>query len=372
MKIKHLLFTLILFLFVSSCNTKVEKHNIQGEVINVSLENENFKETSKYIKKTKFIKLEDYVTESIFGVITKITVKNNFIYIMDENYKKLLVFDMEGKFVRKIGKFGNGPGEYATINDFHVNDTGNIIILDGNREKLYWYDSLGNFVEDKKIPFETDIFTLLDNEQYLFGLSAYNHSQFEGDQLITTSKSFEKTSSLLEYTKYVDENYVFNYHLIENEKGFVYNRIIDNNVHQLSKTGEIERSYIFDFGKLNFPETDKKNMSRSIEKDYCYLLSVPIISNGLILGNIKSSKAFHSFVYNINSKNIYINNYKNYSIKDINFPLGITEDSKIITYINSDILTVIGGETNDVPEDFNEHIDKGGHIVCITELINSK
>ncbi|GAA3640355.1 6-bladed beta-propeller [Flavivirga jejuensis] len=376
MKIKHLFFTLSVFITLLSCEKKKDKANHHGEIIKVLLDEANFenvKNISKYINHTELIKLEEHVAESIFGMANKITVKNNLLYIMDSNYKKLLVFDLQGKFVRKIGTRGNGPGEYQNLTDFHVDSIGNTIILDGNREKLYWYDSSGKFLKDKKYPFEADTFTILENDQYLFGLASYNRYKYEGNQIITTTKSFDKVDAFFEYSKYVDDNFSFDYYFVEGDKSILYNRPIDNNVHQLSKTGKLEKTYTFDFGNLNYPDEAKKNIEKNLNEKYCHLFSVPLISHGLMFGNLKFGKLFFSFIYDIKTKEIYLNNFENYAIKDVNFPIGITDDSKIISYTNSGLFSLIAAEINiNFPDEYKEYLDAGGHIICITELIGSK
>src|ERR1035437_4654150 len=62
---------------------------------------------------------------------------NNSIFYYENNIG-VLVFDMDGKFIRKIGSKGRGPGEYNIGLDFTVdNKTEKVYINDMNEIKVY-------------------------------------------------------------------------------------------------------------------------------------------------------------------------------------------------------------------------------------------
>jgi hypothetical protein len=51
--------------------------------------------------------------DCMIGMIHELQVFDGCIYILDRAItKSLFVFDMEGRFIKKIGCFGNGPGEF--------------------------------------------------------------------------------------------------------------------------------------------------------------------------------------------------------------------------------------------------------------------
>lgn len=56
-----------------------------------------------------------------------VEIFNNNMYILDT--KALYQFDMDGSFVRQIGKIGNGPGEYGSVLWFNFIDSTNEIVL---------------------------------------------------------------------------------------------------------------------------------------------------------------------------------------------------------------------------------------------------
>ena len=57
----------------------------------------------------------------LFSEIREVEIVDNKIYIIDNKRSGLLVFDISGKFITKIGNLGNGPGEYVTPSNFNIN-----------------------------------------------------------------------------------------------------------------------------------------------------------------------------------------------------------------------------------------------------------
>ena len=89
------------------------------------------------IEVEKFIPLETDTT-FLIGEIGKIVVYDEMLFILDNTIaKKLFVFDMNGKFIRTIGKLGKGADELLNPVDFSINlSNGNIAILDNYRSLL--------------------------------------------------------------------------------------------------------------------------------------------------------------------------------------------------------------------------------------------
>lgn len=74
-------------------------------------------------------------------------------YVFDplSSEKNLIVFDSAGKYLGRIGNFGQGPQEYPALLDFTVNnDSGNVIILSANSQ-IFIYNTQGDFVTKLKI-----------------------------------------------------------------------------------------------------------------------------------------------------------------------------------------------------------------------------
>jgi len=87
------------------------------------------KKYSSVFNKVKTIIFETN-KESLFGPGFKFFPFDNYLFILDKNHtKNLLIFDREGKFIKKIGNLGRGPGEYARVYDFTIDPENQIIYL---------------------------------------------------------------------------------------------------------------------------------------------------------------------------------------------------------------------------------------------------
>ncbi len=118
----------------------IDKFSSRSEEINI-------KEIADYID---YIQLES-TPESLIGRINKIQIKDHKIYVFDDMNHSLLVFDISGKFVRKMGNKGQGPGEYVEIHDFALSDSV-VLVLDLMQRKMILYDTLGRFISEKYNP----------------------------------------------------------------------------------------------------------------------------------------------------------------------------------------------------------------------------
>ena len=94
-----------------------------------------------------YIQLET-TPESLIGRIGKIQIKDNKMYILDELTESILVFNISGQFIRRIGTKGRGPGEYISIRDFALCDSV-ILVRDAGQSKVILYDTLGRLMADK-------------------------------------------------------------------------------------------------------------------------------------------------------------------------------------------------------------------------------
>lgn len=153
------------------------------------------KNLSSVFSSYEIIRLET-TDESLIGrSINKKIKANNKYYISFDNIT-LLVFDSQGKFLHKINKIGNGPGEYTRLCDFDVLPNGKIIIQDVR--KLIFYSNTGEFF--KAIPLNITCFNLkvIDEDKFLICASGEEYSIYlingNGDIL---SKQLESNNRMV-------------------------------------------------------------------------------------------------------------------------------------------------------------------------------
>lgn len=82
---------------------------------------------------------EDYI-----GNVQRIRVDGNRIYLMDKSRKRVLMFSMDGEFVRAMGRSGEGPGEFRYLYTMDVK--GNLVAcFDQGNLRITLFDTSGVF-----------------------------------------------------------------------------------------------------------------------------------------------------------------------------------------------------------------------------------
>ena len=143
----------LLYFFVSifliSCSSQDQKSiPMNGAYYTIDLDGK--KKTSiplsSYFKSVRTIILETN-EDCLIGSIDEIQVFDQHIYILDsEIAKSLFVFDIDGKFIRKIGRIGNAPGEYIELNDFTLDTENRIIYICDLKNRIHKYHVDGTYL----------------------------------------------------------------------------------------------------------------------------------------------------------------------------------------------------------------------------------
>ena len=144
---KNILLTLLLFILFS-CKSTGDKTDC--EVLHVDLV-ERPVPTEELFSKISVIPLE--TNDSSFLVRpVKVIIKDNGYYIVDEGVPAVFSFDEEGHLLHKIGKKGQGPGEYREIYDAVIKEKENAVYMLSPFGSLYVYSLDGKFIKEIKLP----------------------------------------------------------------------------------------------------------------------------------------------------------------------------------------------------------------------------
>lgn len=156
---KALLMLLVLFLngLFWGCSSGSEQGSAGQEVREFTLESalnsgkEEKKEIGEHLKIKQSVILEFNEDHPIQN-IHKIMVQEPHIFILDNAQNYLYLYDDQGKFVRRIGTLGSGPGEYRDITDFTLTDD-EIVIFSNDSRKIIHYEKDGALIREIPIPF---------------------------------------------------------------------------------------------------------------------------------------------------------------------------------------------------------------------------
>lgn len=90
---------------------------------------------------------------------------------------EILIFDSDGKFITKLGKKGNGPGEFDYIKHIIPGNNGELLVYDAHLYRITIFDSLFNYKNSFKIENigTVEMFVKDRKNNYYF----YNRNLFE-------------------------------------------------------------------------------------------------------------------------------------------------------------------------------------------------
>lgn len=131
--------------------------------INVDPDGEESYAFDSLIDDISYIKLETN-SDCLIGNIHQILCSNEYIFIMDVFVANAVYcFDKHGNFVRRIGKVGQGPGEYSRLCKMCLtSDQKQIVLYDWNR--LHYYDLNGKHIKDVSPSFYANDIELINND----------------------------------------------------------------------------------------------------------------------------------------------------------------------------------------------------------------
>jgi hypothetical protein len=169
------------------------------------------KELNLKFEHIRYVPLETS-DDCLIGNVSKTLIKNNKIYVADFHMASaIFVFDMNGKFLFKIARKGQGPGEYISFHDFDVNSNGEIFIFDQHRKKFLVYNDTGKYQHEINADYYFSRFCLIDNKMYwsdlreraslLAKLAVYDMTD-KTTQFLFKDKKFMDGNGTLNYSGY--------------------------------------------------------------------------------------------------------------------------------------------------------------------------
>ena len=149
---KKLLLFCLSVMFFCQCSTSMKDKD--GDCTSIKFGRIEIVNTS-VLQQMNFVKLETS-DECLIEEINQIEVFNDKIYILDD--AGLYVFGLDGKYLQRLYRSGDGPGEFLSPFSFWIDKEGFIFILDRILSRLQKYDieSL-DFVEQIVMPFQSPV-----------------------------------------------------------------------------------------------------------------------------------------------------------------------------------------------------------------------
>jgi len=248
---KSYLYFILALSFISCQNDKKEK------AIFIDLTDDQYIDgnTNQHFKILDTIQLQESENSHI-QKIHKISVSDNFIFILDKALKYVYQFNKKGKFKRQYTTFGDAPHQSININDFAIDSKNKYLyILSVNDRKILKFSFKGDFIKSQRLSFECyDIDFIKDNllitkgafyDEEGYNVKLYN---FKDNNILKQFMPFPKDIFPVDFgfimggTSFQNNNYLLN-NPLENIL-YTYN----------SFEKEFEPKYKLNFGDKQWPK----------------------------------------------------------------------------------------------------------------------
>ena len=169
---------------------------------------ENFILIDQIVDRCSFVRLTSE-QPSLIGKIDQLILCDSFIVVVDKHIaKSIFVFNHEGKFLNRISRLGNGPGEYLLINHVAINDNNQVCILDNIKARVTLFDISGKFISSQDLPFKSVKMEFLGNDNILFDVQ--DCSPISGNKKIIEKSCYVLTDSNFKVKYAFGEDHSYN------------------------------------------------------------------------------------------------------------------------------------------------------------------
>lgn len=109
---------------------------------------------STLVDSVYFVPLET-TDNSLLAYYTRLCFHKNRIYLMDDVVANaVFIFDMQGRFIKRIGDKGGAPNEFAALRGMSVDRSNDYLVLYDNRKRKMVYFTLdGEYIKNMSVPF---------------------------------------------------------------------------------------------------------------------------------------------------------------------------------------------------------------------------
>ncbi|MHA1974375.1 MAG: 6-bladed beta-propeller [Candidatus Hodarchaeales archaeon] len=291
------------------------------DIIRINEKNEQEVLVSQIFESAKVVRLETS-NKCLISNISALKVDSNRIFIFDRRVESVFAFNLEGKFLNKIGSKGKGPGEFIGPSDISLDrENKNIEILDYHAQKILVYDYDGNYIRSQNA-FMVEDFEKVNHFSYL-GYT-YNFPFIAKDKVIkSVLAAFNKEGKIVKEFKNIGKiprriNPITGSNMCQDEKGDIFLvPILENSLFRVDETLQIKKICDFQFDShipkriLDGVSDMKAAFQKYLDLNVPFFISmVNVLGDQLYLSFLYKREAY-SFFWNMNTgKTITVANKK--------------------------------------------------------------
>lgn len=109
---------------------------------------------------------EEYMFQNLRSIAVSVT---GDIYALDYKASHIKVFDQDGRYLRTIGREGQGPGEFSLLMEVICTSQGEIVVGDFNR--ISYFTSNGEYLKGIPLSSGSLLYVDVDSKGDIFGYS---------------------------------------------------------------------------------------------------------------------------------------------------------------------------------------------------------
>lgn len=223
--------------------------------------------------------------ESIISNICRVWHYKSCVYILDHKYQ-ILVFDESGKYLWKLNKRGQGPGEYTRLLDFAIDQKHDYLLLLAYN-KILRYDLKGNYIDTISTGDGYEIAT--DGKYaYVKPFDEENGEAVPYSLRVIDLETSKETDVLTAVNDCAPSCYSDMRMLTSSNGRVLFSRKFDSKIYLLSD-GQASAEFDIDWGESAFPNTSDKKFDckeyfkLSRENNYISSVGDMIMSDSLCL-----------------------------------------------------------------------------------------
>lgn len=266
-----LMFLLIFFISIQVHADKIKTKTVDGvEVVENPKDPAPPKGTLSKIILTQEISIgEGEYDEDMFAELTSLDVDSDGnIYILDRKEKKVKIFDSAGKFVRKFGRDGQGPGEMFVPITIQVIPDSILVVSDAGNQKLMYFTLEGEFIREMSAAAKTILgFTLpiVDSQGNIIGQQVV----LSEDKLMREVRKYDSELNTLFTITSIDNTnlvqgkinpfQVIIFYQLGKDNSIYYSNLEEYEIRVLNSEGKLIRRIMKDYDPVKVTEEDKKD-----------------------------------------------------------------------------------------------------------------
>jgi hypothetical protein len=178
-------------------NSLAGKIRSEPEEIVIDLKNGKKQLLDDFIDSVTYVKLETR-DDNLIGTISQILFADSLLLIIDnENAKSIYIFDRQGHYKNRIGRIGNGPGEYVSIQNVSiVSNKNQIAVFDGWKKTIHFFNFNGNYLYSERMLFDAGYLEHLPSGYKVFDVTSMSLSnailkEYRYNTLVVTNTNNE-------------------------------------------------------------------------------------------------------------------------------------------------------------------------------------